>query len=154
MDRLMRGTKVAMLVTDVGFLVYWASTIAGLIPPELAYKDYTNPILSDWNFSFLVLDVAASVTGLLSLRRPETGRALMLVSLTLTSVAGLQAIAFWTLRGDFELTWWLPNLALLLFPLPAILVLTRSVRPDPAPTPPRRPVPRPVRRGFLRCQGD
>ncbi|MEZ7125498.1 DUF5360 family protein [Nonomuraea sp. AD125B] len=39
---------------------------------------------------------------------------------------GPSAVAFWALRGDFTLTWWLPNLFLLLFPLPALVVLTRT----------------------------
>lgn len=56
----------------------------------------------------------------------------MLISLVLTSTAGLQAIAFWALRGDFALEWWAPNLFLLLFPLPAITVpVRRMARPRP-----------------------
>ncbi|TDD72466.1 hypothetical protein E1293_32805 [Actinomadura darangshiensis] len=125
MSRVLGPTKVAMLITDVGLLLYWAVVLAGLIPPELAYKDYSDQILSDWNASFVPLDLAASLTGLATLSRPSARRPLMTVSLTLTSVAGLQAIAFWALRGDFTLTWWLPNLFLLLFPLPALFVLVR-----------------------------
>lgn len=49
----------------------------------------------------------------------------MLISLVLTSTAGLQALAFWALRGDFTLSWWAPNLFLLLFPLPGIAHLAR-----------------------------
>jgi len=33
------------------------------------------------------------------------------------------ALVFWTVRGDFEFAWWIPNAFLLLFPLP---LLTRS----------------------------
>ncbi|WP_280492460.1 DUF5360 family protein [Nocardia asiatica] len=114
-------TKIAMLVTDVGFLLYWAIAFAQVIPPDLAYKDYTDPVLSDWNYSFVVLDLAASATGLAALCRTTGWRTLMTVSLTLTSVAGLQAITFWTLRGDFSPLWWVPNLFLLLFPIPALV---------------------------------
>ncbi len=104
-----------------------------MTPPELAYKDYTNPILSDWNFSFVVLDLAAGATGLASLCRPTGWRVLMTVSLTLTSTAGLQAIAFWALRGDFDPTWWIPNLFLLLFPIPALIALTcNAIERNPA----------------------
>jgi hypothetical protein len=55
----------------------------------------------------------------------------MLVSLVLTMASGLMAIAFWTLRGDFSLAWWVPNLYLMLFPVPAIacLVTTMTGRP-------------------------
>jgi hypothetical protein len=42
---------------------------------------------------------------------------LALISLVLTFCSGLQAIAFWIIRGDFDLTWWLPNLFLLIYPL-------------------------------------
>ncbi|MGW4091192.1 DUF5360 family protein [Nocardia sp. NPDC004750] len=123
MSRVLGPTKIAMLITDVGFLLYWAIAFAQVIPPEWAYKDYTDPILSDWNYSFVVLDLAASATGLASLCRAPGWRTLMTVSLTLTSVAGLQAIAFWTLRGDFSPLWWVPNLFLLLFPVPALAAL-------------------------------
>ncbi|WP_230466404.1 DUF5360 family protein [[Actinomadura] parvosata] len=125
MNRILGATKVAMLITDIGLLLYWAVVFAGLIPPELAYQDYTNPILTDWNASFVLLDLAASLTGLATLCTTSSPRPLMTVSLTLTSTAGLQAITFWALRGDFTLTWWLPNLFLLLFPLPALIVLLR-----------------------------
>jgi hypothetical protein len=121
---MLRATKLAMLATDLGFLAYWIVSIGGLLPAEWANKDYANPILSDWNYSFVVLDLAASVTGLVSLCTGS--RPLMLVSLTLTSVAGLQAVTFWALRGDVSLAWWIPNLFLLLFPLPAITRLARE----------------------------
>ncbi|OLT14564.1 hypothetical protein BJF79_18895 [Actinomadura sp. CNU-125] len=115
-----------MLVTDVGLLLYWVVIFSGLIPPDMAYKDYTNPILSDWNVSFVPLDLAAALTGLATLAGRFAARPLMTVSLALTSTAGLQAVAFWALRGDFTLAWWVPNLWLLLFPLPALAVLVRG----------------------------
>jgi Family of unknown function (DUF5360) len=133
MNRVLGATKIAMLLTDVGLLLYWAIVFAGLIPPELAYKDYTNPILNDWNTSFVLLDLAASLTGLATLCRTRTRLPLMTVSLTLTSTAGLQAVAFWALRGDFTLTWWAPNLFLLLFPLPALVGLLRGADMAPGP---------------------
>ncbi|MFJ9946316.1 DUF5360 family protein [Kitasatospora sp. NPDC091207] len=129
-SRVLRFTKASMVVTDVGFLAYWAATLLALIPAEYAYKDYQNPVLSDWNYSFVLLDVLASVTGLSALRLGRCGAAgaqpLMLVSLALTSTAGLQAVAFWTLRGDFSPGWWLPNLFLLLFPIPGMVALVRT----------------------------
>jgi hypothetical protein len=42
--------------------------------------------------------------------------ALALVSLVLTSCAGLQAVSF-CIRGEFDPAWWIPNLFLLLHPL-------------------------------------
>jgi hypothetical protein len=44
----------------------------------------------------------------------------MLVSLTLTSTAGLMALAYWALRGEFDIAWWGPNLFLMLYPIPAL----------------------------------
>jgi hypothetical protein len=117
-----------MLVTDLGFVVYFTVTGIGLIPPEWAFADYADPLMADWNWSFLWIDLPASVTGLTSLhllrRGAPSGPPLMLVSLVLTMASGLMAIAFWTLRGDFSLAWWIPNLYLMLFPVPAIIRLT------------------------------
>ncbi|GCD93588.1 DUF5360 family protein [Embleya hyalina] len=123
-------TRVSMAVADVGFLLYWTVTLLALLPAEYAYKDYADPVMSDWNHSFAPLDVAAAVTGLAALRAgrriaPERVHPLLPISLLLSSVAGLQAVVFWTLRGDFAIEWWLPNLFLLLFPLPALAVLVR-----------------------------
>ncbi|MEI5101466.1 DUF5360 family protein [Streptomyces sp. PmtG] len=147
--RGLAAVKLAMLVTDLGFLAYWSAALLGLIPAAYAYKDYDDPVMSDWNYSFLPLDLAASATGLAALyltRRPghrhaAAWRPLMLVSLTLTSTAGLQAVAFWALRGDWSPTWWLPNLALLLFPIPAVLLLITRVPPEGARPPVRAPAP-------------
>ncbi|MFD1538617.1 DUF5360 family protein [Nonomuraea guangzhouensis] len=125
-----RTTKALMLVTDVGFVVYFTVTGLGLIPPEWAFADYANPLMADWNWSFLWIDLLASATGLTSLlllrRGSPSGSPLMLVSLVLTMASGLMAIAFWTLRGDFSPLWWIPNLYLMLFPVPGIIRLTAS----------------------------
>ncbi|GAA3158839.1 MULTISPECIES: DUF5360 family protein [Nonomuraea] len=126
---MLRTTKGLMLATDVGFVVYFAVTGLGLIPLQWAFADYTNPLMVDWNWSFLWIDLLAGATGLTSLwllrRDQASGPSLMLVSLVLTMASGLMAIAFWTLRGDFSLAWWIPNLYLLLFPIPGIISLTR-----------------------------
>ncbi|MDP9866493.1 MULTISPECIES: DUF5360 family protein [Streptosporangium] len=126
-------TKALMLVTDIGFLVYFSVTGLGLVPPEWAFADYADPIMVSWNWSFLWIDVLAGATGLTSLhlirRGAPNGPPLMLVSLVLTAASGLMAIAFWTLRGDFSPAWWIPNLYLLLFPLPAIVRLAGPAAP-------------------------
>jgi hypothetical protein len=117
----MRTMKILMLVTDVGFVAYWLITIFHLIPAEMLFRDYTNPILVHWNWSFLPLDLLISATGLTALwlyhKQNPVWRTLAIISLTLTSVSGLQAIAFWLFAGDFNMTWWVPNLFLLLYPL-------------------------------------
>jgi hypothetical protein len=118
---MLRSMKVLMLITDIGFVLYWLITIFHFIPAELLFRDYTNPILIHWNWSFLPLDLAISTTGLTSLwlyhKQNQLWRSLAIISLTLTSVSGLQAIAFWLFAQDFNMTWWLPNLFLLIYPL-------------------------------------
>ncbi|MBA9008917.1 DUF5360 family protein [Clostridium saccharobutylicum] len=48
----MKKLKVLFLFTDIGFIIYWLITALHLIPINLAFKDYNNPILVDWNWSF------------------------------------------------------------------------------------------------------
>lgn len=128
--------RALLLVTDVGFLAYWAVTLLHLLPPAWLFSGYGDATVSAWNLSFLPLDLVVSVTGLssLALRRacPHAARALLSLSLLATSISGLQAIAFWATRGDFDLAWWLPNLFLLAWPLPflARIVATAHVEPD------------------------
>jgi hypothetical protein len=117
----MKKLKKIFLITDIGFILYWLITLLHLVPDEYLFKDYNNPILVAWNFSFLPLDLLISFTGFLSLfcyhRGVKVWRKIALISLVLTFCSGLQAIAFWTLRLDFDLNWWLPNLFLLIYPM-------------------------------------
>lgn len=110
-----------LLITDVGFLLYWTASALNLFPPDWLYKDHGNPILMAWNWSFAPVDLAASASGLLALwyaRRGDSNWSrLALVSLSLTFCAGLMALAFWSLRRDFEIAWWLPNLYLVAWPV-------------------------------------
>ena len=59
--------KYFFLITDVGFVIYWLITIFHMIPQEYLFKDYEDPILVAWNWSFLPLDLLISLTGFLSL---------------------------------------------------------------------------------------
>lgn len=117
----MKMLKPFFLLTDIGFIVYWLITALHLIPTMYLFKDYADPILVAWNWSFLPLDLFVSATGLLSLYLHARGDArwsgLALVSLVLTFCSGLQALAFWSIRSDFDLAWWLPNGYLLVYPL-------------------------------------
>ncbi|MGF1937068.1 MAG: DUF5360 family protein [Nostoc sp. ChiQUE02] len=117
----MKRLKKFFIVTDIGFILYWLITVFHWIPNQYLFKDYDNPILVAWNFSFLPLDLLISFTGLTSLLLYKQGisiwRQTALISLILTFCSGLQAIAFWTLRLDFDISWWLPNLFLLIYPL-------------------------------------
>ncbi|MBM4782132.1 MAG: YvaD family protein [Archangiaceae bacterium] len=128
--RLPRGLPPLMLLTDVGFIIYWVVTGLHLLPPEWLYRDASNALMVDWNWSFLSLDLLVSATGLsglhLARRGARAARGLVIVSLTLTSASGLMALSFWVLRRDFDLGWWLPNVFLLVYPVPYLVRLLRE----------------------------
>ncbi|MEP1420379.1 MAG: DUF5360 family protein [Erythrobacter sp.] len=61
--------RVLMRVTDIGMIGYWVVTammaLAILdIPGEYLFKDYHDPRVIAWNWSFMPLDVIFAVTGL------------------------------------------------------------------------------------------
>jgi hypothetical protein len=128
-----KGLRTALLLTDIGFIAYWSLTAlvaAGLfsVPPEYLYSDYHNPLVVAWNWSFMPLDITLSLAGLNAVRLQRAGnpawRGWTIFSLSLTVCAGLMAISFWAIRGDFDITWWTVNLALLIWPwfyLPALI---------------------------------
>ncbi|HEX2947832.1 MAG TPA: DUF5360 family protein [Clostridia bacterium] len=117
----MKRLKFFFLLNDIGFLVYWLITLLHIIPADLAFKDYDNPIISAWNWSFFPLDMCISFTGIFSVvlfsKRNPLWKRLALISLTLTFCSGLQAVSFWFLRSDFDLIWWASNLFLVIYPL-------------------------------------
>jgi hypothetical protein len=128
-----RSLRWLFLTVDLSFIAYWIATAARAIPSSWAFKDYGHPILSAWNWSFLPLDLLVSASGLASVslarRGDERWRSLALVSLSLTSASGLQAISFWAARCDLDIGWWIPNLFLLLYPflyLPRLLASLTS----------------------------
>jgi hypothetical protein len=132
-----RTLRIALLLTDFAFLAYWslaALNAAHLIqiPVDWLYADADQPRVVAWNWSFFPLDIAFSATGLLAVRRAGRGdpgwRALALVSLVLTIVAGGMAVGYWTLLGEINLSWFLPNLALVLWPIPFLPGLFGSLR--------------------------
>ncbi|MEP3654374.1 MAG: DUF5360 family protein [Litorimonas sp.] len=125
--------RTLMTITDIGMLLYWSLTILMVIklvdiPSEWLFKNYDDPKIIAWNWSFFPIDILLSVTGLVALKLEKNGnqlwRAWALVSLTLTVCAGLMAISFWAFVRDFDIAWWLPNLFLMLWPLPFIFKLT------------------------------
>lgn len=117
----MKKLRIFFLVTDIGFIIYWFITLFHLIPQDLLFKDYTNPILVSWNWSFFPLDMAISLTGIFSLylyrRKSTLWKKFSLISLVLTFCSGLQAISFWLIRHDFDLLWWSFNLYLIIYPI-------------------------------------
>lgn len=121
-----RSLALALTITDWLFIIYW--TASGLdrlglihIPADLLYANAHDPAVASWNWSFLPLDIAFSVIGLAAVgasrRNRPVWRPLALISLVLTMVAGGMAVGYWTLLGEFDPAWFLPNLALLLWPL-------------------------------------
>lgn len=118
-----------LLITDLGFVLYWALAGLNLIPPDLLYKDHEDPILIAWNWSFAPVDLAASALGLASLALARNGsgswRLLSTLSVALTFCAGLMAVTFWAIRRDFDLVWWLPNIYLVIWPGFAVAQLLR-----------------------------
>ena len=116
----MKKLRIYFLVVDIGFLVYWLVTALHLLPKNYLYSDYENPIVVAWNWSFMPLDILISITGLTAIflwkKRDSRWERLALLSLALTSASGFQAISYWVFRREFDLTWWTPNLFLLIYP--------------------------------------
>jgi hypothetical protein len=112
---------LGMLLTDVGFVVYWLFAGLGLIPEDWLYADAHDPLVSAWNWSFLPLDLLISATGLGSLWLERCGDAraerYMWLSLGLMAASGFIALTFFALRTDFDPLWWLLNGWLVLVPL-------------------------------------
>ncbi|HVI45164.1 MAG TPA: DUF5360 family protein [Chitinophaga sp.] len=117
----MKRLRYCFLLVDIGFITYWLITILHLIPAEYLYNNYQSPVMVNWNWSFFPLDMIVSGSGLFSIYLQQKNntdwRKWAFVSLLLTSISGLQAIAYWAIAGEFSITWWLPNLFLLLYPL-------------------------------------
>ena len=116
----MRVGKPLLLAVDAGLLLYWTAVFLDLIPEEQRFRDYSNPIMQAWNWSFFPLDLSAALLGFLGVYLVRKGRAagelVVTVGLTLTFCAGFMALSFWSYYGDFNLWWWLPNAALVLAP--------------------------------------
>lgn len=136
---VMRSMKPFVLLTDIGFILYWSlslTILAGfqIVPPEWMFKGYEDPIINAWNWSFFPLDMVLSVSGLMAVQRHRKGdpswRPLAAFSLALTFCAGFMAISFWAIRQDFDLGWWGTNLALMIWPLFFLPKLTRDLGRD------------------------
>lgn len=135
-----RLLTVFITATDLGFLAYWLTSAAYAIgwvdiPADWLFADYHDVRAIAWNWSFLPLDIAVSILGLTSVwtaQRRRPWRMLAALSLALCSTAGGMAIGYWTLLGEFELEWFLPNLFLLVWPLLLFPMLTRTPANDGA----------------------
>lgn len=127
----MKVLKYFFWIVDLGFIGYWSITALHLIPAQFLYNDYTNPILVNWNWSFFPLDILVSATGLFSIylykQQNAKWQPLALLSLVMTSVSGLQAVSYWAFAHESDLSWWIPNLFLLIYPIPFILKLIKAI---------------------------
>jgi hypothetical protein len=135
MHDVMKRMKPFVVATDVGFISYWLVSLlilAGIdiVPAEWLFKDYDDPIVYAWNWSFFPLDMVLSICGLLAVRRHAKGdpgwRPLAAFSLALTFCAGFMAVCFWTIRLDFDPSWWAANLFLTIWPLYFLPRLART----------------------------
>jgi hypothetical protein len=131
-----RRLALALTVTDLLFLTYWgvsALDALGLIsvPADLLFAGHDEPRVVAWNWSFLPLDLAFSILGLSAVRAARAGlgvwRPLALMSLVCTMIAGGMAVAYWGLLGEFDPAWFLPNLALLIWPMAFLPGLVRDM---------------------------
>lgn len=122
-----RTGKTVLLTIDFGFIFYWLLIALNLIPHEWVFQNYDDPNVRAWNWSFLPLDIAASITGFMGIKG-KGNLALLVISSTLTMVAGGMALVFWGIQGFFNLGWWLPNLFLF---VAGLIFLVRLVNSQP-----------------------
>jgi hypothetical protein len=137
MNDVMKSMRPWFLVTDIGFVIYWLVSLVVLagfdvVPQAWLFKDYDDPIVYAWNWSFFPLDMVLSGCGLLAIRRHAQGdaswRGLAAFSLALTFCAGFMAISFWAIRLDFDPSWWAANLFLTVWPCVFLPRLAREAR--------------------------
>ncbi|WP_304172242.1 DUF5360 family protein [Phenylobacterium aquaticum] len=136
-----RSLSLSLAITDTLFIAYWTAAMlaqVGMIhlPPSWMYAGYGEPRVTAWNWSFFPVDLAFSGVGLFAVRAARRGdalwRPLALISLILTQVAGLMAVGYWALLGEFDPSWFLPNLALVLWPMIFLprLICDLAIRPE------------------------
>ena len=117
-----RGLRTTLRVVDGAMILYWAVSAMGVLgviglPKSMMYAGYGTPVIDAWNWSFAPLDLIFSGLGFVGIALCRRGDArwnsVVLVSLALTFCAGLMAVAFWAIRGEYDPGWWAPNLALM-----------------------------------------
>lgn len=108
-------------ITEILMILYWilaAALVMNLIyiDPELMYSDYQNPLVVAWNWSFFPIDIAFALIGLFA-KFGKLGtrlrKKLEIIAASLMTCAGLMAISFWLITGDFNVSWWAVNLWLI-----------------------------------------
>lgn len=126
MNKLFLQIRPFLLVTDILFTAYWAISglvVAGLVtvPTEYLFSDYHNEYVFAWNWSFFPLDLLFALTGFLAVylynKNHPNWFGMMILSMVLTFCAGFMAVSYWAIRLEFDMNWWIPNLALVFWPL-------------------------------------
>lgn len=122
-------TKVlaAWLLCISGVLLsYWFMSILQMLgvferPASMMFADFNNLRVVAWNWSFFPVAMLISVTGLMAFymshRNDMRWRSVAIVSLSSTICAGTMACCYWAILGEFDPSWFLPNLALAIVPL-------------------------------------
>lgn len=131
--------KFLTTLTEIGMLAYWILATALVwnlvsIDPSLMYSNYQNPLVVAWNWSFFPIDVAFAVMGLTARFGSITGLLkfkLETIAAVLMLCAGLMAISYWTITGEFSLTWWGVNIWLIIVGM-ANLILAKPDATVPA----------------------
>ena len=80
------------------------------------YSDYKNPLVVAWNWSFFPIDIAFASIGLFAKYGNAAGTLkfkLEILAATLMFCAGLMAISYWVITGDFNPSWWAVNIGLI-----------------------------------------
>ncbi len=124
-----KNQKMLVAATDFGMLVYWLLVFLNFLEiisldPEYMYSDYGDPTIVAWNLSFLPIDLAFSVLGLIGIfyaLADKTKELFNVISLSLMFCAGIMAISFWLIVADYKIFWWLINLWLVVLPVGLLL---------------------------------
>ena len=125
-NQMSTSLKSLITVTDVLFIVYWLVVVLselGLlsIPPEMMYADFDDPRVVAWNWSFFPLDIVFSIVGLAAIQANQSGngiwRPLAIISLILTMTAGGMAVSYWAILKEFDPSWFIPNVVLVVWPI-------------------------------------
>ena len=105
---------ILLTLTELGMILYWLVVSAGFLGlvhlnQVYLYTEYSNAVMVSWSWSFFPLDMLFAILGLYGRFGQITNsqkRFLSNVSLSLMFCAGLMALSFWAIQGDFSWSWW------------------------------------------------